>query len=554
VSLTITGTNLKGNRDSGTTVYVINVDNMNTFDGHATLHHGTAKLGVTPGHYWAFACFTDPGPTPGSIRSVHMVVLPQFTVRHATTVAVNERSASSLISFATPRPAATEMAGFTVVRDDAHGASFTSTDNNVGIPLWISPTTTRPTVGTLRTYTQGQATSPARATGVPYAYNLDFTGPPGIIPAQRWPVPPASLATVTERYYQDVRSTGDWGVFGRQAQLSIQFLVAALYPLHLPGRQVQYFTGGPSIAWSSSYDAFEPPAAGQGDGQWSGPNGAGFLTLPAGRHLTVSWGAYPLHPQPDVQPLRGSLGKLSAQFPSAFRTGNTLTLYLTAFSDNTPDHLGTPSGLGLPRHTKVTGTYAIYQNGTEVAHGRPIDNAGAPNAVPTAKLSSHSSAIRFVLATGRVGPHFPLSPVSRTVWTWRSAPGHEATLPRPWFCFGPSGRTQQRCAVQPMMTLDYHVQGLALDGRAPAGTQVIGLDVGHVQPGAQLRVTGASASASFDGGHTWHPATVTGQGGGRFRITFAAPAGADVTLRVHATDVAGGSVTETITSAYGVAS
>jgi hypothetical protein len=64
----------------------------------------------------------------------------------------------------------------------------------------------------------------------------------------------------------------------------------------------------------------------------------------------------------------------------------------------------------------------------------------------------------------------------------------------------------------------------------------------------------AIAKVSVNGGHTWRPATVTAQGGGRFRIAFLAPAGSFVTLRVHATDAAGGSVTETIQRAYGIAS
>ena len=48
------------------------------------------------------------------------------------------------------------------------------------------------------------------------------------------------------------------------------------------------------------------------------------------------------------------------------------------------------------------------------------------------------------------------------------------------------------------------------------------------------------------------PARVTAAGNGQFRIIYAAPAGVDVSLRVSATDAAGGSITETIVRAYGV--
>jgi hypothetical protein len=559
VPLTMAGANLKGQPDNGDEVVVINADNARTFEGHANFHDGTAKFSVPAGPYWAIAYFVTPGPGPGTTRAVHMVVLPQFAVRHAATVAIGARSAISKISFATPRPAGTQMLWFTLVRGERQGPPVTLTAQSVGpgFSMWVSPTTKRPSVGTLRTYTEGQALSPAKAPGVPYAYDLDFAGPDGIIPAQRWRPAPGGVATVTERYYQDVPSTGDWYVYGgfrvQLAQAHTFGLIAGLFPLHLPGRQVQTFTAGLATAWSSAYDAFEPPSAGQGDGQQAGPLGPGFRTLPAGRHLTVDWNAYPLHPQPDAQPLRGAWPFLiAAQFPSAFRVGNTLTLYVTPFSDNYPDHLANAK---YPlAGTKVTGHYAIYQNGKLIAHGKPIGNTGGLRVVPVVTLSGRPSVIRYALSVSRSGPHFRLSTASHTVWTWRSALKPTATVPHGWFCFSKRGYTAPHCAAQPMMTLGYDVYGLALDGRAPAGQQVIGLAVGHIQPGAQSRVTGASAKVSVNGGHTWQPATVTAQGGGRFRIAFLAPAGSFVTLRVHATDTAGGSVTETIKRAYGIAS
>ena len=54
---------------------------------------------------------------------------------------------------------------------------------------------------------------------------------------------------------------------------------------------------------------------------------------------------------------------------------------------------------------------------------------------------------------------------------------------------------------------------------------------------------------SFDGGTTWQPATVTGSGTS-YQASYTAPAGSLVTLKVTATDAAGGQISETITSAY----
>jgi hypothetical protein len=100
-----------------------------------------------------------------------------------------------------------------------------------------------------------------------------------------------------------------------------------------------------------------------------------------------------------------------------------------------------------------------------------------------------------------------------------------------------------------MMTLGYGVAGLSLDGSTSPGRQVLHLSVGHLQLAKAAAITGTSVSVSFDGGRTWHRARVSGRAG-HSTATFTAPAGAMVTLRTHAADAAGASITETITSAY----
>jgi hypothetical protein len=101
-----------------------------------------------------------------------------------------------------------------------------------------------------------------------------------------------------------------------------------------------------------------------------------------------------------------------------------------------------------------------------------------------------------------------------------------------------------------MMTLDYQVHGLSLHGTTAPGRQVIGLTVGHLQLGGHAPITGAAAQVSCNGGRTWRPATVRRAGPAQFTISFAAPPGAEVTLRTRATDSAGGSIDETIQDAY----
>ena len=118
-------------------------------------------------------------------------------------------------------------------------------------------------------------------------------------------------------------------------------------------------------------------------------------------------------------------------------------------------------------------------------------------------------------------------------------------MPIGWTC----GNHINSCVVQPMMTLGYAVAGLSLHGSTRPGPQVLHLTAGHLQLAKAAPVTEAAVSVSFDGGKTWHRAKVTGHGGS-YTATFTAPAGVTVSLRTSAADAAGGSIAETITSAY----
>jgi hypothetical protein len=147
----------------------------------------------------------------------------------------------------------------------------------------------------------------------------------------------------------------------------------------------------------------------------------------------------------------------------------------------------------------------------------------------------------------------PLSTASHTVWTWRSAHESGSTLPTGWYCYIRGNTDVQNCRTEPMMSLLYMVPGMSLGGQVPAGHQVVDLTVGHLPLVEPIPVVKASMSLSFDGGKTWQTAHITGSSG-HYRAAFTAQAGRYVTIRTSARDAAGGSVTETITNAFRVAS
>src|SRR5215472_8579219 len=85
---------------------------------------------------------------------------------------------------------------------------------------------------------------------------------------------------------------------------------------------------------------------------------------------------------------------------------------------------------------------------------------------------------------------------------------------------------------------------------AALATLVAGRPVRAGRPAAKAApATGASVSVSFDAGKTWHRARAAGHGGS-YAAVSTAPPGALVTLRTSAADGPGGTVTETIASAY----
>jgi hypothetical protein len=539
-TLTMAATGRNGKADTGDAVFVLNEDNPNRFsdpeESFSVFDHGTAKFSVPAGHYWAIGDFTNFNTNTPSER---LVVLPQFTVRSNRTVHLSERSASSKIGFTTARPATLQQTGLNLIRGAGNGEKFSFGFSDSGLSLWVSPTTRKPSIGTLRSFTSGQLTSSRNGSNADYAYNLDYAGPRGTIPAkQHFDATPSSLATVTENYVQDIPTHSGWGVFGG-FKPELGFLFANVYPFKLPRTQTQYFNANPSLAWSAFYFEFD------GFVNFGGGQSDTFRSFSGGQQLTQNWNAYPLHPQPDVQLLTGSLGAAVPAFVSAFRTGNTLHLNTTSFSDNTPGHLGNAFFSGK---SSQSGSYAIYQNGVRIARGKPLFG------IRPVKLSTKPSTIKFVLSESRSEPTFPLSTSATTTWTWRSAPHPGATVPKNWYCGFTRRGLQRHCAVQSMMTLNYQVRGLAGDGSTSAGSQQVDLDVGHLQLATPSKITKATAQVSYNDGRTFKAANVTSLGGGRFRITFSAPAGVNVTLQVSASDSGGGSITETILRAYGVAS
>jgi hypothetical protein len=547
-TLTVTGTDLAGKPDTGDDVTIFNVDDPARFgdfiESDNFFDHGVTKFSVPAGHYWAIGDFLD---FTGTSAAEHLDVLPQFTVSANTTVHLSARAADSEIQMVTPRPSVLETLSVQFLRRTAAGTN-SSAEFAANFPIFVSPTTRKPTVGALQVYSSAQRLSPAKAAGTPYEYDLAYGDTSGLIPPERHVVRPAGLATVTGSYYSDVPGTGGVYRFGLFPAQWNQLFIYPINPLSVPRVQTEYLTGNPAVLWTDSYSQkYQKLAAGQSDD---------VRVFRAGERMTENWNAYPLHEGYNVNLIGAA--NLSPWVPSASRAGDRLTLDVTPFSDTTPGHGGNGGFIGGQAGPvdHIKGHYAIEDNGKVIAAGNPLKGfkqIGLAGEFDThVTLSPHPSTVRFVLDASGSGKIFALSTASHTVWTWRSEHESGAQLPAGWTCkptFGGITHPDRACAVEPMMTLGYAVSGLSLRGETPPGRQVLQVAVRQLQLVAPVPVTRASVSVSFDSGKTWPPAKVTGHAG-NYTVTFTAPAGVKVSLRTSAADAAGGSVTETITNAY----
>ncbi len=461
---------------------------------------------------------------------------------------IDERTADSEIRIKTPRPAVPDNEAFELRHTSASGPASWQWFFGGYAPLFISPTTRRPTVGTLQAYLFEQLLSPAKAPGTPYEYNVAYADTSGLIPPQRHVVHPAGLARVHGSYYSPVKTTGAearYGVFPVQWKT----IPGVFYfPRRVPRRQTEYLTGNPAIVWSGTF-AQSNLGGGQSDD---------LRIFHAGERLAESWNAYPLHAGYNTNLIGAA--NVAGAIPSASRKGDALTLDVMPFSDSTLGHVSASGfffGFGGPK-PKVSGHYEIDENGKAIAAGNPLEKFKQIGPFgefhDTVTLSPRPATIRFLLDAAQKAKAGGLSTGSRTVWTWRSARESGARLPAGWNCGLTSRGTPaggRSCAVEPMMTLDYAVAGLSLLEATRPGPQVMHLSVGHLQLVNGARVTRAAVSVSFNGGKTWHPAKLTGHNGS-YTVTFRAPAGVTVSLRTSADAAAGGSVTETLRGAYQV--
>jgi hypothetical protein len=535
--------------DTGDLVFLYNATNNaiygDPYEDPSEFYHGSAKFSVPAGKYWALAWFTTENKQ-GYATSLRTVLEPRIVIKGSATITLRARSATSELTFTTPRPT-TELAvsaQLTVIDPQGDQNGF-GVFGGPGFPVWFSPTSQRLAAGTLSesvsAWLTAPASGPAAPDTAPDVYSGTWENTSGLIGSQHFALPAGSLATVHAVYASDTPATGGVALASALAGPSGGGGAGLIFPVGVPARLTEHLLGGPGILWSNQYY--------QSENELGGGQSDVVRSFAAGSVTTQDWNVYPLNtpldssPASAVSPADGG----SSVSLSATRVGRMLALNLTPFTDDTAGHTGAGYAQGiLGSIGAISGSYQIDDNGAKIASGKVAPTVFIGAFYDEVKLPAAPSTVSFTLAAKRTGALFPLSTQVVDRWTWRSASTPTVTVPTQWYCADGS----QACAVQPLLTFGYQVADIALDGTAPAGQQQVQISVGHqALVASPPAVTAVTAQYSTDGGGRWQPASVSGSGG-TWHASFSAPSGSYVSLRVSATDAAGGTLTETVTRAF----
>ncbi|NUR61793.1 MAG: hypothetical protein HOV87_24500 [Catenulispora sp.] len=525
--LQVNATDLTGAPAASAVTLLTNVDSLQRWGSPISVVDGVARVAVPAGHYAAYTIFVEEqggGPIGTKVDLTHVVVQSGLTVATGgvTTLAADERTASSQVSGATPRPSTTSAtyAGFT--RTDATGQAGRVDVAGIG-PLWLNAQP-KPQLGTLGYQVVWAGGDPYGSD--PYYYTLMYPPVDHIDADQTWPVDPAKLAVQHNRFDTDPANAGSRGSFTLRFVTADGFAVGpGLYPTN-PNRLTVYASAlQPGAQWLEAYYSTATSASRLAD-LWLA------VRLDPGTTTSRSWLHGPLTPQ---------IGRAhGAAVCGACTDGSTLAFSFASLVDSEPDSFILPFG-------RTSSHFTLYRDGVQVFDQDGVIGGQVPG------VSEEPGRYRAVFDQDLSSFGLSQSTATHTDVTFPYRPGADPALPAQDIC-PVQGPAASPCRILPVLNLGYN---LRTDSANASGKplQKLELTVGHQSfdgVGSHAAATGATVSVSFDGGRTWTAAHTVRTGGDRFEAQWknTAPQGTTPWLKVTATDAVGGSISQTIDNAY----
>jgi hypothetical protein len=501
--------------------FLVNADDGRKYGAFILVIDGEARVSVPLGHYLGlFDEFTF--SRAGGVTGRVMPVVDYDVTGDSQTLTVDARSATSALSVTTPKVSVGQELAASFDGSDAPGHSFFGFSYDFSLPggrLLVKPTP-EPAVGTLGQTTRWIQVDPSTAGG---RYLFDATFQAEGVPADqaRTVSGVSRLATVNDSYESD-RSLRLGGAARFVFPPGAFFAFAAFNPVPMPLRRVEYIEApAGSLVQDlvlSDLDAWDP-----------GIVQDGFRTALPG---SVRWEHWLRNPfildVPDPTPADPFKVCLACTSPGAIT-------FISAPTDGVPTHQGwvftSPNGSAVAH-------FKIYRNGTLLRQER--DSLGDVLDVPVGPAT-----FRIVTDLTRIWTDARLSTFTTTDVTVRS--GRAAPMPPSWFCF-----TAARCSVLPVLRALVDLDATP-QGTVPVGTTTFEVSVGHIDGAADPGISSARVAVRRSGTSAWTFLPVTKVGPHSYRATFTAPSwfnGRAMDLRVIATDLAGGMITQTTDRAF----
>jgi subtilisin family serine protease len=351
----------------------------------------------------------------------------------------------------------------------------------------------------------------------PYAYELIFPERGRIPRNPHYTARLGRLASVTRDFRGEPGREMSFGEAAFAFQPGDTFAISTMRPLaRAPRTRTDYHVGDPNVRWSYSLQTPEPNY----NNIFPKPDIASMLldsptmrTYRPGERRSDEWLAGPIAPGLNPrQPLQ--------------RSGNGMRVHMSGFVD-AAGNFGN-AGSSLFDHGLIT-QFRMFAGDEQIAETRfrPVGTIAVPAA---------DTNYRIDYRVDNASPWAALSSRTSARWTFRSRTA-------------PAGQV----IIEPLITVDYDLD-LDLYNQLPKNRRaVIGLNLGHQTGASASPISTVSLDLSTDDGESWHPVALSDLGGGRY-VAAIAPPGGFVSLRLHAADRDGGTLSQEIVRAFMVAS
>ncbi|MEY9858878.1 hypothetical protein ABH935_004501 [Catenulispora sp. GAS73] len=510
-------------------IVLVNTDNARAFAAQLRSGQGVARVAVPAGDYAAFSYDAVFNAQADTVR-LNIVTQDGITVPATgavPAVTIDERTATSPVTFTTQRPSSEEAGYVTVGRQDVSGVGLSLTELALGpMSIYVSPES-EPAIGSLAYIVNWVGVSPATAAST-YRYNLAVVSDQ-ISANQAYAPADDSLATLhhtlnLDPAYGSLQAEVGSGFDARYGPITFLLLVSGT-------STTEYLTGG--LRWFSTMS----------------PPGEAYIVLSddakrydAGQTDTRTWAYAPEAPNFGTHPAPAPGNAFGCQ---ACTGAGNMTVTPGMLGDRHPDTEGVDFG--------ADGTAQLYWNGQLVSSDTNRYGYNLTNVPPG------PATVRAVFDYDRTATGITQSTKTHTdvtiPYSGRTDPS--MTLPAGVDCppADAADTPSVPCQILPALTLNYQLNGLDAQNTSHSPIQNLVLHAGHLSyggVGSRARIDSAQVSASFDNGATWQDVRTHG-----FDGTYAAhwantATGSPVQLRVTATDCLGGSITQTIANPYTV--